>query len=139
MTTSQPLTIADYARLLVVRTRLRAFEQWSARQAHDHGLTASQHQLMLVIGGYSDPSGPTIALTANYLMVSPTTAADLVNRTQRQGLISQTADMQAHDPIRLALTSEGHALLRELSTAHITELARLQPMLDALINDLDAN
>jgi len=139
MSTAQPLTTSDYARLLVVRTRLRAFEQWSARQALDHGLTNAQHQLMLVVGGYADRGGPTIGQAASYLMISHTTAVELIDRTQRQGLISRTGNPEAHDTLRLALTIDGHTRLRELSAAHISELARLQPMIDALINDLDAN
>jgi DNA-binding MarR family transcriptional regulator len=137
MTTTVPLSNSDYARLLVVRTRLRAFEQWSARQARDHGLTADQHQLMLVIGGHADRGGPTIGQAANYLMVSHTSAVDLISRTHCQGLINRITDSDGPDPVRLVLTSEGQARLDALSAAHISELARLQPMLDALINDLN--
>jgi DNA-binding MarR family transcriptional regulator len=139
MSTVHPLTNSDYARLLVVRTRLRAFEQWSARQAHDHGLTTAQHQLMLVIGGYPDRRGPTINQAANYLMTSHTTAIGLIDRAQLHGLIKRTGDTAVHDALRLALTNEGHTRLRELSAVHISELARLHPMIDALINDLDGN
>ena len=50
---------ADYARLLTVRTAWRRFERWSAEQAAAHGLTASQHQLLLAVRGHDEPQGPT--------------------------------------------------------------------------------
>jgi len=138
MAPARSLTNSDYARLLAVRTRLRAFEQWSARQAAGRGLSAAQHQLMLVIRGYTGGVGPTIGQAANYLMIRPNTAVELVDRTQRQGLISRNADPDDHRMVRLTLTAEGHERLRDLSAAHISELARLRPLIDALINDLDA-
>ena len=140
MSTVQPLPNSDYARLLVVRTRLRAFEQWSARQAHDHGLTTAQHQLMLVIGGYPDGRGPTIDQAANYLMTSHTTAVELIDRTQQQGFINRTARHR-----RCTTRSASHSRTKATRDcvnsprSHISELARLHPMIDALINDLDAN
>ncbi len=138
MAPARSLTNSDYARLLAVRTRLRAFEQWSARQAAGRGLSAAQHQLMLVIRGYTGDGGPTIGQAANYLMIRPNTAVELVDRTQRQGLISRSADPDDHRMVRLTLTVEGHERLRDLSAAHVSELARLRPLIDALINDLDA-
>jgi len=136
MARTRSLTNSDYGRLLAVRTRLRAFEQWSARQAAGRGLSAAQHQLMLVIRGHSGRGGPTIGQAATYLMIRPNTAVELVDRTERQGLISRSADPADHRVVRLTLTGEGHERLHELSAAHVSELARLRPLIDALINDL---
>ena len=55
----------DYARLLAVRTGLRRFEHWSAEQAAEHGLTPSQHQLLLSVRGHDEAAGPTIGQVAD--------------------------------------------------------------------------
>ena len=133
--TSRP-TDRDYARLLALRTRLRAFEHWSAEQAAAHGLTASQHQLLLAIRGHQHGLGPTISEVAEYLVIRHNTAVELVDRTQELGLLERRRDPEDHRIVRLALTDEGAARLAELSGAHIEELARLGPMIDVLTDEL---
>lgn len=127
----------DYARLLSVRTNLRRFERWSAEQAGAHGLTASQHQLLLAIRGHEEPSGPTISQVADYLMVRHNTAVELIDRTQDLGLLERTRDASDHRIVRLVLSSEGVDRLAALAGSHIEELSRLGPMIDALIDALN--
>ncbi|MEO9109231.1 MAG: MarR family transcriptional regulator [Jatrophihabitantaceae bacterium] len=126
----------DYARLLAVRTRLRRFESWSAAQAAEFGLTASQHQLLLAVRGDSSEFGPTIGEVADYLMVRHNTAVELIDRTQDLGLLDRRRDSTDHRVVRLALTGEGRARLAALSEAHIEELSGLIPMFQTLIADL---
>lgn len=92
---------------------------------------------MLAIRGHADRQGPTIGQAANYLLTRHNTAVELVNRTQRAGLIDRTPDEQDHRVVRLALTAEGHRRLTALSAVHIEELARLSPMIEALITELN--
>lgn len=122
----------DYARLLAVRTRLRRFEHWSAEQALAHGLTSSQHQLLLAVRGHADAAGPTISDAAEYLMIRHNTAVELVNRTQELGLLVRVRDASDHRAVRLVLTPNGRSRLASLATAHVEELSRLAPMIDAL-------
>ena len=131
-----PVRDADYARLLAVRTRLREFEHWSAEQAAEQGLTASQHQLLLAIRGHADPAGPTIGEAAAYLMVRHHTAVELVDRAQELGLLERHRDGTDHRVVRLTLTRTGRNRLARLAAAHLEELARLAEMLDALAGDL---
>lgn len=128
----------DYARLLSLRTRLRKFEHWSAEQAAAHGLTSSQHQLLLAVRGHADDEGPTIGDIADYLMVRHNTAVELVDRTQDLGLLERRRDPDDHRIVRLSLTAEGAARIADLAGAHIEELARVGPMIDALTDDLAA-
>lgn len=130
------VTERDYARLLAVRTRLRGFERWSAQQAGDAGLTASQHQLLLAVRGHDEEAGPTIGQVAEYLMIRHNTAVELVDRTQDLGLLERRRDADDHRAVRLALTDLGHERLQRLSEAHIEELARLTPLLESLLSDL---
>lgn len=136
MTSRPRVTDADYTRLLKVRTRLRKFEHWSAEQAAAMGLTASQHQLLLAIRGHEGPVGPTIGEVAEYLLVRPNTAVELVNRTQELGLIDRNRDGADHRVVRLALTDEGRKRLNDLSADHIEELARLAAVVDELFDTL---
>ena len=122
----------DYARLLAVRTRLRRFEHWSAEQAAEHGLTPSQHQLLLSIRGHDEAAGPTIGQVADYLMIRHNTAVELVDRTQELGLIERRRDQADHRVVRLALTAEGRRRLAALTGAHVEELSRLGPMIESL-------
>ena len=126
----------DYARLLTVRTRLREFEHWSAEQAATHGLTASQHQLMLAIRGHAGDAGPTIGDVAAYLMIRHNTAVELVNRAQELGLLERNRDSADHRVVRLTLTADAQNRLTALSETHIDELGRLTPLLESLIRDL---
>lgn len=127
-----------YARLLAVRTRLRQFEHWSAQQAAAHGLTASQHQLLLAVRGHRDPAGPTVNDIADYLFVRHNTAVELINRTQELGVLERVRDPEDQRAVRLRLTAQGRRLLRALARSHVEELARLAPLVDELVEKLVA-
>lgn len=130
------ITDADYTRLLQVRTQLRSFEHWSAGKAAAMGLTSSQHQLMLAIRGHDDLAGPTVGEIAEYLLVRPNTAVELVDRTQELGLIERSRDERDHRVVRLTLTDEGRARLDALSAEHVEELAHLSTVVHELLRTL---
>jgi DNA-binding MarR family transcriptional regulator len=130
---------ADYARLLLFRTRLREFEQWSQERAAALGLTAAQHQLLLAIRGHEGARGPTIGQVADYLLVRHHTAVGLVDRAEALDLVARRRDDDDHRVVRLAVTRKGAAKLRALSAAHLEELARMGPVLSALTQDRAAH
>lgn len=127
----------DYARLLGVRTALRRFEHWSAQAAADHGLTASQHQLMLAVRGDDTPGGPTIGQVADYLLIRHHSAVELVDRTERAGLVVRVRDDADHRAVRLQVSVDGARILAALSAAHLEELSRLTPLIESMIGTLD--
>lgn len=130
---------SDYERLLTVRTGLRRFERWSADQAAMHGLTSSQHQLLLAVRGHQEPTGPTIGQAADYLLVRHHSAVELADRTEKAGLITRVRDTDDHRVVRLHLTSTGAQILTALTSAHVEELARLTPLFQAMIGALDVD
>ncbi|HEY7052497.1 MAG TPA: MarR family transcriptional regulator [Mycobacterium sp.] len=114
-----------YARLLVLRSRLRRFERWSARQAQSAGLTPAQHQLLLAIRGHGDHRGPTIGDVAEYLLLRHHSAGELVQRAETAGLVRRVGDDSDRRVTRLQLTTEGAARLESLTARHLEELERL--------------
>lgn len=127
---------ADYARLLAIRTRLRRFERWSADQAAAHGLTATQHQLLLAIRGHDEPQGPTIGQVAEYLLVKHHSAVELADRTERVGLIQRVKDADDQRAVRLQLTSSGMRTLEAVTGVHIDELAEVGALVESMISEL---
>lgn len=126
----------DYARLLAVRTGLRQFERWSAEQAAAHGVTASQHQLLLAVRGHEEVQGPTIGQVSEYLLIRHHSAVELADRTERAGLIERVRDAEDHRAVRLLLSAEGERILAALTGAHLEELTRLTALFQSLIGTL---
>jgi len=130
------VTDREYSRLLAVRTGLRQFERWSAEQAASHGLTASQHQLLLAVRGHDDPKGPTIGQIADYLLTRHHSAVELAYRTERAGLIERVRDDEDQRVVRLRLSPDGERVIAALSSAHLEELGRLASLFESLIGTL---
>jgi DNA-binding MarR family transcriptional regulator len=129
------VTDAEYQRLLAFRCALRRFDQWSREQAQGHGLTHTQHQLLLAVRGSTTPEGPTIGEVAEALLVRHHTATELVDRTEELGLVSRVRDREDSRRVRLSLTPLGVERLAELTAVHLEELSRLAPVFEALPRD----
>jgi DNA-binding MarR family transcriptional regulator len=127
----------DYRRLLELRTGLRRFLHWSARQAQAAGLTAAQHQLLLAIRGHPDSRGPTVGEVAGHLLLRHHSAVGLADRAGAAGLVTRTPDPDNASAVRLGLTDEGARRLEALSELHLEELEHLAPTMQALWEALD--
>lgn len=123
---TRTLTDADFQRLLAFRTGLRRFLHWSEEQAAAAGLTAAQHQLLLVVRGSTEP-GPTIGEVAEALLLRHHSTVGLVDRAAKAGLVDRREDTVDRRVVRLRLTSLGEELLGRLSAAHLEELERMAP------------
>jgi len=126
------LSDESYARLLRFRTGLRRFERWSEQQAAAAGLTSAQHQLLLAVRGHDDPRGPTIGDLSEYLLLRHHSVVELIDRAVAAGLVRRRPDPDDRRVVRVRPTPHGNAVLRRLSRAHLAELARLAPTLEAL-------
>ena len=124
------LTDEDYQRLLEFRTGLRRFLAWSRSQASGAGLAPSQHQLLLAIRGHHDQdSGPTIGDVAGYLLLKPHSAAELVGRAHKAGLVQRLSDPEDARVVRLRLTKLAEKKLESITAATLEELERMGPQL----------
>ncbi|KQY62514.1 MULTISPECIES: MarR family winged helix-turn-helix transcriptional regulator [unclassified Nocardioides] len=125
-------TDEQYQRLLLFRTTLRRFEQWSRQAAEEHGLTHAQHQLLLAIRGSTTDGGPSIGEVADALLVRHHTASELADRTAQLGLLKRSRSTEDARRVQLRLTSSGARVLEELTAVHVEELRRLSGLLDPL-------
>jgi DNA-binding MarR family transcriptional regulator len=131
------LTDSDYRHLLELRTGLRHFLSWSARQAKAAGLTPAQHQLLLAVRGHDRASGPTIGELADYLLVRHHSAVELVYRAAATGLVARGVDPEDSRMVRVSLTAEGAGRLKRLSEHHLEEIAHLAPTMRELWSRLE--
>lgn len=131
------LTDEDYERLLEFRTGLRTFLAWSRKQAAGAGLAPSQHQLLLAIRGHPDDRGPTIGDVAGYLLVKPHSAAELVGRAEKAGLVKRLSDADDARVVRLQLTKRAENKLASITAATLEELERMGPRLRRIWKGLD--
>ncbi len=139
MPAAHDLTDAQYARLLEFRTGLRRFLHWSERRAADAGLSAAQHQLLLVVRGHAAQEGPTIGDIAEALILKHHSAVGLVDRAAASGLVTRRTDPADHRVVRVRLTPKGARRLDELTALHLEELARLGPRLRELWRGLETS
>ncbi|HEX3617642.1 MAG TPA: MarR family winged helix-turn-helix transcriptional regulator [Solirubrobacteraceae bacterium] len=130
--TASDLNDADFERLLALRTGLRRFVHWSEEQARGAGITPAQHQLLLAVRGHPAEIGPTIGELAGYLLLRPHSTSELIDRAVAAGLVTRTHDAGNASIVRMALTPLGTEKLRELSGAHLQELAELGPTMRTL-------
>ncbi len=125
-------TQTDYARLLQLRTGLRQFLHWSEEQARSHGVTPAHHQLLLAIKGHGGTQGPTVSDLARALVLRHHSVVGLIDRAQSAGLVRRRRDPAHPSLVHLHLTPAGEAKLEALTQAHLAELARLAPAMEAL-------
>jgi DNA-binding MarR family transcriptional regulator len=129
----RPLTERQWRTLLAFRVALRAFLHWSEQQAAEVGLTSAQHQLLVAIRGHPSKGDPSIGDVAGHLFVRHHSAVGLVERTAALGLIERYRDPDDQRVVRLRLTALGRERVDALAAAHLEELRRLAPLLDALV------
>lgn len=131
------LDVADYAALAAFRYELRRFLAFSERAAAAHGLPAQQHQALLTIAGHSQAEAPTVGLIADQLLITPSSAVELVSRMVAAGLVIKEPGTTDRRRVELHLTERARDLLGKLSRAHLQELEVMEPALTRALGRLD--
>ena len=116
-------TLADF------RYELRHFLQFSEYAALEAGLQPQQHQLLLQVAGAPETVVVTIAYAAERLGLKHNSAVELVDRSEREGLLARAADANDKRKAILKITHKGRQVLNKLSGVHARELNELAPML----------
>lgn len=129
----QHLTPEDYQNLLAFRCALRRFLHWSQARAGSVGLTPAQYQLLLAIKGHHSQQGPTVGELADYLLLKPHSAVELIDRAEAASLVERWEDDDDRRLVRVRLTANGERRLDQLVPAHIDELQQLAPILEHVV------
>jgi len=122
---SDPLlaTLAEF------RFELRRFLHFSECVAAEAGLHPQQHQLLLQVAGAPGNAAVTIAYAAERLGLKHNSTVELVDRSEREGLLTRTADSSDKRRAILELTAKGRRLLNRLASDHAQELKIRAPRL----------
>ena len=116
-------TLADF------RCELRRFLQFSESAALEAGLHPQQHQLLLQVAGAPESIAVTIAYAAERLGLRHNSTVELVDRSEREGLLARFADADDKRRAILRITRKGRHLLAKLSGDHARELNEMGPRL----------
>jgi DNA-binding MarR family transcriptional regulator len=111
------------------RFELRRFLQFSESAALRVGLQPQQHQLLLQVAGAPEEAVVTIAYAAARLGIKHNSAVELVNRSQREGLLIRLIDAGDRRRAILQVTRKGRRVLERLAGDHARELNQLAPRL----------
>ncbi len=109
------------------RYALRIFLHFSESAALHAGLQPQQHQLLLQVAGASETV--TIAYAAERLGLKHNSVVELVDRSEREGLLARTADPEDKRRAILQVTRKGREILARLSGDHARELQEMAPRL----------
>ena len=132
---SRTPTDGDYADLLAFRTGMRRFMQWSEERAQAEGMTHLQHQLLLAVRAHDDHRGPTVGEAADYLLMTPSSASELVDRAEAGRFVRRQRSGEDARVVRLRLTDVGERKLEALTIDVLNELARVGPVLQLVLAD----
>jgi DNA-binding MarR family transcriptional regulator len=104
------------------RYELRRFLRFSEDAALKEGLHPQQHQLLLQVAGAPEGTVVTIAYAADRLELRHNSAVELVDRSEREGLLIRIADKDDKRKTILRITRKGKTVLARLSGVHALEL-----------------
>jgi DNA-binding MarR family transcriptional regulator len=111
------------------RHELRSFLCFSEQAAVRAGLQPQQHQLLLQVAGAPETTPVTIAFVAGRLGLKHNSSVELVNRSEREGLLARTEDARDKRRILLRVTRKGEDILNQLTSEHARELNVMAPNL----------
>jgi DNA-binding MarR family transcriptional regulator len=121
------------------RFELRSFLHFSERAAEIAGMHPQQHQLLLQIAGVPEGKIVTIAYAAERLGLKHNSAVELVDRSEREGLVARRADAADKRRAILQITSKGKKVLGRLTASHARELNELGPRLAQVLKQISVH
>jgi len=131
------LSDLDYQHLAAFRHALRTFLRFSEEAARAEGLTPHQHQLLLAVRGWPQPSAPAISDLAEMLQLRHHSTVELAQRAGAAGLVEFHTDPDDHRRQLIRLTALGDTKLEALSVLHRDELRRFRSRFAELLDGLD--
>ncbi len=111
------------------RCELRRFLHFSESAALEAGLHPQQYQLLLQVAGAPGSCAVTIAYAAERLALKHNSTVELVDRSEREGLLVRTVDAQDRRRTILRVTRKGRKVMDRLVEDHARELNERAPYL----------
>lgn len=111
------------------RHELRHFLHFSELAAAAAGLNPQQHQLLLQVAGAPEGTEVTISYAAIRLSLKHNSTVELVDRSEREGLLVRKVDGDDKRRALLSVTPKGKRILARLSLDHARELDERAPRL----------
>jgi DNA-binding MarR family transcriptional regulator len=111
------------------RHELRHFLHFSELAAAESGLQPQQHQLLLQVAGAPEGYEVTISYAALRLSLKHNSTVELVDRSEREGLLVRRVDGDDKRRALLSVTPKGRRILARLSLDHARELNEQAPRL----------
>ncbi|HEY3706967.1 MAG TPA: MarR family transcriptional regulator [Terracidiphilus sp.] len=133
----QPTDIRDPAILIRTladfRYAMRRFYQFSEKAALSAGLQPRQYQLLLQVAAAPEHTTVTISYVADRLGLKHNSTVELVDRSEKEGLVARSEDSSDRRRTILRVTRKGSQLLSKLAGQHAEELNDAAPrLIDAL-------
>ena len=121
------------------RYELRRFLLFSECAALEAGLQPQQHQLLLQVAGAPENTAVTISYAAERLGLKHNSTVELVDRSELEGLLERTTDVDDKRRAILSITREGRLVLGRLAGDHAKELNELAPRLTRALKHISFN
>jgi DNA-binding MarR family transcriptional regulator len=120
---------AEYIALAEFRYQLRRFSRHMEEQVRKLGVNPQQYQVVLAVRGLPHDQAPTVGRLAERMQLNHNTMVELVDRCEHAGLLQRARSDADRRQVRLTLTTQGEALLRQLGRAAREELQSSGPAL----------
>jgi DNA-binding MarR family transcriptional regulator len=111
------------------RYRLRRFLSFSEMASETVGISAQQYQVLQVIATAPEGRAASISYLAERMMVRHNSAVELVDRTEKAGLVRRVADESDHRRSLVEITARGGEVLTKLAAQHLIEMEAEGPEL----------
>jgi DNA-binding MarR family transcriptional regulator len=134
--TNKNIDLSDYQALAEFRYQMRCYLRASEEAARHAGIEPHQHQLMLAVKGVPDGEEPRISYLAERLQIQHHSAVELVDRTEKKGLIRRSRAESDRREVHIQLTPRGDRVLAELTQYMREELRSAAPALVATLRRL---
>src|SRR3546814_20649355 len=88
-----------------------------------------QHQALLAIKAMSRSGAPSVGEVAEYLMIRPHSAVEIIGRLAKMQLVERLRDPNDRRRVRVSLLPLAQHKLEHLSNAHLDELHTIRHIL----------
>ena len=114
---------AYYRAMAEFRHQIRRFTSFSEQVAEVAGVASQQHLLLLSLRGLPAGTRPTIRGLADRLLLKHHSVVELVDRSERMGLVRRVADRHDRRQVMVELTAKGERVLQQIFITNRRQLS----------------